>query len=286
MLVLSSCDSASTGPSDDGSSDQSQLAPNVRMKISYDETEASFSNVLPPNIVGQVKKSGVGSKQSLESKGVLENYESIRETKTYDDEGYLTKTYTHIDGHARLNMPESAFEALKDQMPRRTQENPIVKFNLDGGSIQLIRENGDVAAQGSVDPERFRMDPELLDSLETLQNISTEEREERTRDRLNRMGVSLRSLSKHHVAFKTKSDENGLSTIRRVVDLRHGSPVYLVYRNTDGERIRVVTRVYGRYSGVPVMRREVSYQYGPKDDGRAVVGRTEIRRRNISVKFN
>jgi hypothetical protein len=257
------------------------------MKISYDETEMTFSNVLPPNVVGQVGTSGMGSKKTLESKGVMENYESIHETKTYDEEGYLTRTYTHTDGHARLTMPESAYEAFEHRMPHRASKNPITTFKLEGGSIRLTRENGEVAAQGSVDPEQFRMDPEHLDSLEAMQQrASAEKRAEQTRRRLNRMGFSLRSLSSTHVSFETTSEEKGLSSIRRVVDLRHGQPVYLVHKNEDGERVRVITRVYGRYSGVPVMRREVSYQYGPKGDERGVVARTEVQRKNISVQFN
>jgi len=287
LLLLAGCDTPTTAPDTDGSSDQTALAPTVRMKVSYDETEVTFSSVLPPNVVGQVRKSGIGSKQTLESKGVMESYQSIHETKTYDKEGYLTRTYTHTDGHARLNMPESAYEAFENRMPHRASKNPITRFKLEGGSIQLIRENGDVAAQGSVDPERFRMDPERLDSLEAMQQrASAEKRAERTRRRLNQRGLSLQSLSRYHVSFETKSKEKGLSTVRRVVDLRHGQPVYLVYKNEDGERVRVVTRAYGRYSGVPVMRHEVSYQYGPKDGGRAVVARTEVQRTDISVRFN
>ena len=287
-LLLASCDTTSIAPGGgDASSDQTSLAPNVRMKISYDETDVTFSSVLPPNVVGQVGKSGIESKQTLESKGVMENYESIHETKTYDEEGYLTRTYTHTDGHARLNMPERAYEAFKNRMPHRASKNPVTTFKLDGGSIQLIRANGDVAAQGSVDPEQFRVDPGRIDSLEALQQrASVEKRVEQTRRRLNQRGLSLQSLSRYHVSFETKSKEKGLSTVRRVVDLRHGQPVYLVYKNEDGERVRVVTRAYGRYSGVPVMQREVSYQYGPKDGGRAVVARTEVRRTNISVQFD
>ena len=287
LLLLAGCDAPTTAPDVDASGDQTTLAPNVRMKISYDETEVTFSSVLPPSVVGQAGKSGVASKQTFESKGVMESYQSIRETKTYDNEGYLTRTYTHTDGHARLNMPESAYEAFKNHMPHRASENPITRFKLGEGSIQLIRENGDVAAQGSVDPEQFRMDPERLDSLEAMQQrTSAEKRAERTRRRLNQRGLSLQSLSRYHVSFETKSKEKGLSTVRRVIDLRHGQPVYLVYKNEDGERVRVVTRAYGRYNGVPVMRHEVNYQYGPKDGGRAVVGRTEVQRTDISVRFN
>jgi len=257
------------------------------MKISYDETETTFSTVLPPNVVGQIGKSGIASKQSIESKGILENHEAIHETKTYDEDGYLTKTYVHTDGHARMRLPEKDYQEFEDQMPHRATNNPIVKFKLEGSSIQLIRESGEVAAQGSVDPERFRMTPEQLDSLESMQqNVSAEERARRTRQRLDRMGLSLRSMSDYHVSFKTKSKETGLSTVRRVVDLRNGQPVYIVYKNEDNERSRVITRVYGRFNGVPVMRREVSYQYGPKDGQRAVVSRTELQRSNISVQFN
>ncbi|NBC86482.1 MAG: hypothetical protein GVY25_09855 [Bacteroidetes bacterium] len=257
------------------------------MKISYDETETTFSTVLPPNVVGQVGMSGRSSKQKLESKGILENHEAIHETKTYDQDGYLTRTYTHTDGHARLRLPEKDYEEFKDRMPNRATDSPIVKFKLEGSSIRLIRENGEVAAEGSVDPERFRMTPEQLDSLESMQqNASAEKRARRTRQRLKGMGVSLRSLSDYHVSFTTESKENGLSSVRRVIDLRTGQPVYIVYKNEDDERSRVITRVYGRYNGVPVMRREVSYQYGPKGGKRAVVSRTELQRSNISVQFN
>lgn len=287
-ILLAGCDTRTPSPEEASSGNPSSLAPNVRLKIAYDETEATFSRVLPPNVVGQVDKSGIGSRKNLENKGVMENYESVHETKRYDEDGYLTRTYTHTDGHARLNLPEAAYGNLTDRGGHRLPENPITKFSLEGGALQLIRQDGEVAAQGSVDPERFRMDPERLDSLEALQqNVpSVETRTKRTRQRLNRMGVSLRRLGDHHVSFERTLEDTGLSSVRYVVDLRHGQPVHIVHKNEDGDRVRVTTRVYGRYNGVPVMWREVTYHYGSKAGSRTVVARTEVHRENISVQFN
>ena len=289
-VLLASCDGATLDAHTERSANQSPLAPNVRMQVSFDQREVTYSNVLPPGLVGDVSpvQTNAQSEGDRQTKGVMESYEVTRETRSYDEEGYLRRTYTYTDGHQGLNMPEAAYVDLKDQMPRRAEPNPVVTFKLEGGTMQYIREDGTVAASASVNPEHFQIDPAALDSLEALQesNASSGERAAQTRQRLQQRGVSLTRMSEHHVSFKTRSIEKGLSRIRRVVDLRTGKPIYLAYLREDGQPERIVLRTYGRYSEVPVMRREVAYEYGNKSGEWTVTSRTETTRTNISVRFN
>lgn len=288
-VLLAGCDSNKFDSGSPRSDDQPPLSPNVRMKISFDQAEVTYSNVLPPGVVGDVggAQSNAQSKSDIQNKGVMESYEATHETWSYDKKGYLTRTYTHTDGWQGLNMPEASFNDLKAQMPRRAPKNPITKFKLEGGTIQFISKNGKVTASASVDPAEFRLAPPTLDSLEALQeDTQTDQRTDQMRRRLQARGLALNTLSEHHVAFETQSEEKGLSNVRRVIDLRTGQPVYLAYYKENGRLARVKTRTYRRYTGVPVMRHETSYKYGIRDGRWTVVSRTETRRRNISVQFD
>lgn len=291
LLLAVGCDSGSFIPdTPPAESTNEPLPPNIRLRISYDQRQVTYSSLLPPGLIGDIDRGRANLQVhgDIENRGVMESYEITHETISYDEEGYLTRTYTYTDGWQGLNMPEAVYNDLKDQMPRRAPKNPVVKFKLEGGTMQFIRKDGQIAASASVDPSVYRVDPATLDSLEALRRDTsqTEQRETQMRKRLQRRGLALKTLSAHHVAFETRSKERGLSSIRRVIDLRTGQPVYLVYRKDDGRPARTETRTYGRYSGVPVMTHEMSYEYGDKNGQWTVVSRTETMRNNISVQFN
>lgn len=291
-VLLAGCDSGSLDPGSVGSDDPPPLAPNVRMQISFDQTDVTFSNTLPPGLVGDVGGgANVQAKGTGEGASHMTEYEKMHEVRSYDKDGYLTASYEYIEGsRPHMNMPGAAYNDFKAGMPYNPNDkNPIVRSELMGGTRKYIRKNGDVDRSYSIDPETFRVDPATLDSLEALSNDTTQTSTRRAAARraLERRSLSLRRMSKHHVAFqKQLRDVGNLASVRQVVDLRYGKPVHLVYKREDGKTSMVETRVYARYSGVPVMYRSVTYQYGSKGGEWSVTSRSETTRENITLRFN
>jgi hypothetical protein len=289
-LLVAGCDSSKFDPGAPRPDDRPPLSPDVRMQVSYEQTEITFSNTLPPGLVGNTDESQTNA-QTGEKKAVhMTEYEATRELRSYDEKGYLTAHYEYIDGNRpHMNMPGDTYNDLKSGMPHNAEdENPVVRSVLDGGTMKYVRQNGDVDRSVSVDPETFRMDPATLDSLEAMSEDSAgaDQRRARVRERLQRRGRSLSRVSANHVAFTVQADDlNGVGRVRKVVDLRHGQPVHLTYELKDGRKSMVETRIYGRYNAVPIMARRVTYDYGDRNGGWGVVSRTETTRRDISVRF-
>jgi hypothetical protein len=153
--------------------------------------------------------------------------------------------------------------------------------------MRYIREDGSMARTVSVDPERFRIDPQKIDSLKAADTSDVDSRREMIRESLEQQSSSLQNIDKNRVAFtQSVSDKRGVSQVKKVVDLRVGKPVYLKYERKDGETSMVETRQYKLVSGVPVKVRSVTYDYDDRKGKWEVVARTETVRKKISVQLD
>lgn len=287
-LVVAGCDDASLDPSstpETSPSDQ-PLSPDVRLQIAYDQTEATYASVWPQVIVGNESKSSKSEDEAV----YMTEYEKTREVRSYDQDGYLTSSYEFVEGHPGMNMPADAYNDLKPDMPYNPQdENPVVRSELKGNTMTVYREDGSIARQRPVDPEAFRLSPAELDSLKTLaeSNATIDERRQRARRSLQARGASLRQLDENRVSFtQSVSNAGGVSSVEKVVDLRIGEPIYLKYRLKNGNTDMVQTRRYGFYNGVPFPTRKVTYSYDDRSGTWGVVSRTEVVRKNVSIRFN
>lgn len=268
-----------------GESEPSEpLPPGVRMRMHYDQTEVTYSNVWPGSIVGNNEKA------KEEGAMLMTEYEKTREVYSYDEEGYLTASYEYLEGHPDMNMPEASYSELRDQMPYNPEdENPIVRSELKGNAITYFREDGSVERERPIEPESFRVDPARLDSLEEARDddLSPDRRRENVRRSLEERGLSLQQLDENRVAFEQTLEEvQAVSRVQKVVDLRIGKPIHLRYELKNGNTDLIETRRYKYTSGIPVMVQSVTYDFDDRSGSWGVVARTEVTRQNISVQFD
>jgi hypothetical protein len=295
-FTFTGCDDTSVAPppteerSTQPTDGEAPLPPDVRLRIQYDQTEVTYSNVWPGSIVGN-NTQGKEARSKEQGAKLMTDYEKIHEIRSYDNEGYLHRSYEYLDGsHPGQNMPPEAYSQLKSEMPYDPKDrNPVTRFELAGNSMKFIREDGTVAHQAPVDPERYRVDPSKLDSLRNLRTDTSDTESRRTaiRRSLRQQGLSLTQIDKNRVSFTRKLDGKSIaSEVKKVVDLRIGRPIYLKYLLKNGKTDMVITYNYVRKSGLPVKKRSVTYNFDDRTGDWGVVSRTEILRRDISVQFD
>jgi len=291
-LTVAGCDDTSVAPPAPGSSSEptdsgAPLPPDVRLRIQYDQTEVTYSNVWPGSIVGNDE----AKKAKEEGAKLMTEFEKTHEVRSYDDEGQLTASYEYLDGnHPGMNMPADAYSDLKSEMPYDpNDENPIAGSELNGSTIKHVRADGSEARSRPIDPEKFRIDPAKLDSLSNQQDDTSDvdSRRSAVLGSLQNRGISFRRLDKNRVVYDQKiEDVRGTSSVKKVIDLRFGKPIYMKYKLKNGNTDMVETRRYARKSGLPVLMKSVTYNYDDRTGSWGVVSRTEVTRRNVSVRFN
>lgn len=291
-LTVAGCDDTSVAPPAPGSSSEptdsgAPLPPDVRLRIQYDQTEVTYSNVWPGSIVGNDEAKAAKE----EGAKLMTEFEKTHEVRSYDDEGYLTASYKYLDGnHPGMNMPADAYSDLKSEMPYDpNDENPIAGSELNGSTIKYVRADGSEARSRPIDPEKFRIDPAKLDSLSNQQDDTSDvdSRRSAVLGSLQNRGISFRRLDKNRVVYDQKiEDVRGTSSVKKVIDLRFGKPIYMKYKLKNGNTDMVETRRYARKSGLPVLMKSVTYNYDDRTGSWGVVSRTEVTRRNVSVQFN
>ena len=291
-LTVAGCDDTSVAPTSPGSSSESSdpgapLPPDVRLRIAYDQTEVTYSNVWPGSIVGNDE----AKKAKKEGAKLMTEFEKTHEVRSYDDEGYLTASYEYLDGnHPNMNMPADAYSDLKSEMPYDpNDENPVVRSVLEGSEMRYIREDGSEARSRPIDPEEFRIDPAKLDSLSNQQDDTSDvdSRRSAALESLQDRGIAFRRLGENRVVYEQEVEgARGTSSVKKVIDLRFGKPIYMKYKLKNGNTDMVETRRYTRESGLPVMVESVTYNYDDRTGDWGVVSRTEVTRRDISIQFN
>ena len=289
LALLSGCDQGflnnPTGDSDfgDEASPDELIAPDVRYQVSYDQTEQVFSYVYPSDFVA------TAGKAQGEEEGLLVEYERVHERTAYDADGYLHMDYVFLEGHAGMNMPEATYKQLEREMPYDPAvEDPIVRFELKNGVMRYLHRSGKVAHEAVLNPEEFRVDPAMLDSLVALQGTSEEDVDERTKaqtlSQLRRDGVAFSEEDEHHILLRSSiADDGSTGEVEQVIDLRIGQPVELTYKLRNGRVDYAERRLYERVGGVPVVTYSVGDQYGEVDGDWRVVSRTTTARENVRV---
>lgn len=295
VLLLAGCDegtvSTPTTTEDDHSeSDETNLPSDIRLKITYDQTEIVYTNVWPNSIVGNENQAKKARAKRTGAK-LMTEYEKTHEIRSYSDDGYLTAQYEYKDGnHPDMNMPSKAYNDLKSSMPLYSEgKNPVTRSKLVGNTIKYFRKDGSLARSHPIDPEEFRIDPAQLDSLEELQRDSStsDQRRSEMLASLRRRDISFRRLGENRVSYQRNvNDVRGTANVKKVVDLRLGRAIYLKYKLKNGNTSMVETRRYKDLSGFPIMVESVTYNYDDRSGKWRVVTRTERKRTNISVIFN
>lgn len=288
LLVLASllvgCDDSGLTDSAEESA-TTPLPPNIEFQLSFDETTTTYSSVFPSRLVRDI-----GKGKSPGNVRYMTNFVETEEARSFTDEGFLKVERAYTGGHPTMNMPKGVHNELREHMPFDPNDaNPISRFELtQEGKITYYRENGKKEWGHVFDPEKFKVDPSVLDSLQDLEerSVSMQERVEMSRQSLRSRGLSLRRLDAYRVQYDREIEKIAkLSRAEMTVDLRYGKPVHMTYYRTDGKVDFVETRAYRFASGYPVMTRSVVYQYGESKGDWTVTSRTETHRENIKAVF-
>lgn len=274
--ILAGCDADTLTSSADP--DPIDLAPNVRMQLSFDQVEAVYSSQWPEEIAAS---------KSSDATEYMVDYEATRETVTYDTLGYLNRTYVYTEGSPTMNMPEKDFLALQQDMPGSAIEaDPIHRFELKNGTMSFYLRSGKLARSVPINPEDYQVDPGSFAEMK-IDTANVSERRSAFLAQLRQDGISYRELDDARVAYSIEQkNDNSLGEVEETVDLRIGMPVQRVFRHKNGATAGVEHRVYTVVSDVPVMQYSSYEEYGDLDGAWSVVRRTVTERSNISLVLN
>lgn len=277
-VILAGCD-AGTGKIDAVEAPPVEVFPTASYALSFEQTSITYSNLWPEGLAAEV--------DAAKSEGDVEymiDYEHTRETVVFDEEGYLSRTYEYVDGDMGTNLPGDVRADLEHLMPARSETDPVVRFEMSGGSMRYYTASGAIAHQVSYDPETFRMQPETLDDLRTRVSDATTDaqRAERTLQTFQTLGVAVAERDGVFARInRSGNDVNGIARVEQVIDLRTGQPVQAIYYREDGRIDSSELLHYSKVNGMPVMTNSVSLSYGPVNGAWDVAYRTEVNRTNV-----
>ena len=279
-VALTGCDAglSSVDEREPASGSGGPLAPDVRYEVAYDQTTRTFSEYWPEELVAAGKTGGDSE--------YLVHYEAVHEVTSFDEDGYLSQSYHYLEGNADTRLPTDVIEEFADVMPA-SEGDPVVRFEMEGGQMRFYNASGEVVHAVSYDPEAFRMDPALLDSMKALQQeADVSGRVARSVAALEREGIAFRELEGHGALVESEvEDVEGIGRVRQVLDLRIGQPAQVTYFREDGRIDSIEMRTYEVVGGLPVMAQSVTYDYGLVGGEWAVAYRTEVERTAITAQI-
>lgn len=267
--------------------EQSQLAPNIKLQVSYDQKTMTFKQHWPSDLVAGKAKSETTSNERML------NYENVHEIVTYDQNGYLHISRTYLEGNADLAMPENLYKDVKDDMPAHSSDyDPVVRSELGDGTLTYYTKSGKVAYQTNVDKEKLRIDPAILDSLQEASQ-STSETENRIAENLaalKEQNIDFKQLSNRNVLLeiqaKSGTDDKDIANYKKIVDLSINRVIRSAIVRKDGRYANLSLMNYKKVSGHPVMASSETLYFGMVNGKWGVKTRTIRNRKDINVHFN
>lgn len=279
-VTLTGCD-AGTGKTPLVEAPPVEVFPTASYALSFEQTSITYSNLWPEGLAAEADAAKSGGDVEY-----MVDYEHTRETVVFDDEGYLSRTYEYVDGDMGTNLPGEVRADLEHLMPARSESDPVVRFEMSGGSMRYYTASGAVAHQVSYDPEAFRMQSKTLDDLRARVSEATTDAQqaERTLNTFQTAGVAVSESDGVFARInRSVNDMNGVARVEQVVDLRTGQPVQAVYYREDGRIDSSDLFHYNTFNGMPVMTNSVSLSYGPVNGAWDVAYRTEVNRTNVQT---
>ena len=175
---------------------------NVKYAESYDQTVTTFSRIWPEGI-----SAGFGKGKTSSGGELLVDYERTREVLAFDEDGYMSTVSEFLEGDGEMNMPEEAFNDLKDIMPARSNDyDPVVKTVMEGGKTFQYGKSGNLKYQFEYDPEVFRVTQAELDSMEVWANASddTDQSVQRNLINLSQQNINFERVGDFHVSYQVE----------------------------------------------------------------------------------
>ncbi|MCF7803674.1 MAG: hypothetical protein K9N46_00045 [Candidatus Marinimicrobia bacterium] len=256
--------------------------PNIAFEIQYDEETTTYALHWPLHMVSGFAKSA-GSDELL-----LADYQNIHTTMSIDTAGYVAFSEKNIEGNESVRMPEKPYNAVKDDMPARPNDfDPVVRWDLVDGAMTAFTQSGAVQTSLNIDPEQYRIDPALLDSLGGSffeDTLDASGRRERLLAGMDRQGVSYKMVGDEDIVISgsIKQDEQSYST-KTMLNLSTGLMVRSAIFNEKQQPLEVSFYRYQKVQGIPVMKYERTYIFGDYEENWEAIYVADTFRDNIKV---
>lgn len=260
------------------------LNVNVKYAESYDQQYVVYSRKWPKSVATSLskKKSGNGE--------LLVDFEETHEIVGFDEEGYMYSYKEFLEGDGEMNMPQQVYNDLRETIPARQNDyDPIVKIEMKDGVTKSFGKSGRLVSEYAYDPEEFRITPEILDSLASLNNDSTEV-ENSIRNNINRLedenvtfAVVENFYAKYDKQASSEAIDKGIGSYKFFEDLRTGNIVQSAVMREDGQVDSITMNRYKNVNGTQVLLSEETFRFGNLDGEWQVIERSEMLRYNIKV---
>lgn len=259
---------------------------NVKYAESYDQTEMTFSRQWPEGIT-----SGF-SKASSDGGELLVDYEKTKHILAFDTDGYMSMASEFIEGDGEMNMPESIYNSLKDDIPANGSDyDPIVRTEMKDGTLRYYAKSGVLVFEKALNKDEFWVDPEDLEALSSTANGNdTNQSIEGNLKKMEMSGVSFNRIGKYHVGYERKATpedmEVGISKHQYVMDLRNGNINIYASIKPDGNYYSITKSNFSNINGSSILSSEEYFHFGEINNSWDVVTRRKMTRQNIQVIKN
>ena len=263
------------------------LSINVKYAESYDQTTITYSRHWPSSI-----SSGIEKTVSNSSGEFMVDYERIHEVVAFDEDGYMSTSTEFLEGDSETGMPESAYEEFKDQMPSHgIEHDPLVRIESGNGVERGYGKSGNILYEMEYNPEEFRVDISLLDSLNHTGDTSSSSGSIQNNIlRLQNEGVNFDLIegfyAKYNLVPTQEQSKYGIGLMQEVMDLRSGEIIASSIQSLDGKYLQVVESNYQHVNDRSVLSREVRYSFGIVNGKWGISTRTVTQREKIQVINN
>lgn len=294
-FTFSRCDKGSGTIGTSENNPENTVSPlniNVKYQESYDQKEMTFSNYWPQGTAVSVSGKSEGASTQSAQGELLVDYEYTRETVSFDDEGYMSTTREFLEGDGEMNMPEELYNRIKDEMPAKSADHdPIVRTEMANGVERAITRSGEIAYEQEYPVEDFRIDPEMLDSLRSMHNDTSnvDAAVQRNIKQLNNSGLSFNVRDRFYASYSQPAgpaENSDIAEYNYVMDLRTGQVIASILKDAQGRKLSSTMRQYQYVNGVYIMANEETHLYGKINGEWDVTTRKIINRDNIEVIFN
>ena len=269
-----------------GETDIAQLAPNVRVQMSYDQKQMSFTPFWPSDVVASKAKQVSGNTE------FMVGYENTHEIVAFDEQGYVYTKSKYLEGNADVHMPQDLYDEVKDNMPAPASDyNPIAGYEVGNGTLTYYAESGEIISQHDMDMERTRLAPDLLQELiESRSETSVDKKIEKNKEALKKLGLNFREVSNTHILLSQQVEADGASSsiaeYQELIDLRIGRPVRTAIKNAEGLYESFTQLSYKVVDGFPVVENTEEVKFGMHDGEWTTLRRTITNRSNIKLRIN
>lgn len=248
------------------------------LRVAYDETSVTTGTQWPSDI-------STGKSASTEDE-LLIHYSSTHQAYEFGDDGDLATQTDFLEGNARTWLPADFHDALGDELPVPGGDDPITRYEIQGGTYRALRASGAVAVEKAFGADAFRIPAEWVAAIRAARDSAAAAGSPATRIAQNRQaleagGIVFRELAGDRVVIEQAADDG--TTIRSVLNLRTNMPEIIESVRPDGRRESAEIRTYQDFDRMPIATRVVTYRYGDAAGTWGVERKTELTRTNVVV---